>query len=55
LPDSTDYKPLYEEARRSILEKDAAIASMEAAVARLTKEKQELIEKLEQLVREHRH
>ena len=54
LPDSTDYKSLYEAARRSILEKDAAIASMEAAVSRLTEEKQDLMEKLEQLVREHK-
>lgn len=55
LPNSADYKLLYEEARRFILEKEAAIASMEAAVSRLTKEKQDLIEKLEQLVREYRH
>ena len=46
---------LYEEARRSVLEKEASIASMEAAVSRLIKEKQGLIEKLEQLVREYRH
>ena len=55
LPDSADYMLLYEEARRSVLEKEASIASMEAAVSRLIKEKQGLIEKLEQLVREYRH
>ena len=54
LPDSADYKKLYEDSRKAILEKDAAIASMEATVSRLTKEKQDLIGRLEQLILEYR-
>jgi hypothetical protein len=53
--DSAEYKKLYEETRRIILEKDAAIASLEATVSRLTNETQDLLEKLEKLIREHRH
>ena len=52
--DPADYKQLYEASRRSLLEKDAAIARMEATISRLTREKEELVSKLEQLVRENK-
>lgn len=55
LPDTADYKQLYEETKRAILEKDATIASLKATVSHLATEKQDLIEKLEKLIREHRH
>lgn len=54
VPDSTDYKKLYEESRRLLLEKDAAIANLEGSVARLMKEKQDLLTRLEQMLREYK-
>ena len=50
--DHVDYRRLYETSRRTLLERDAAIANMEATISRLTQEKQEMVAKLEQLVRE---
>ena len=49
-----DYQQLYEETRRLLLEKEARVASLESTVAQLTKDKQDLVEKLEQMVREYR-
>ena len=54
VPDSEDYKKLYEESRRLLLEKDAAIANLEGSVARLMKEKQDLLTHLEQILRKYK-
>ena len=52
--DSADFKRLYEESIKLLLEKDAAIANLEASIARLIKEKQDLISKMEQMLREYK-
>lgn len=52
---SCDYRQLYEKSQRVLLEKEAAIAVMEGSIARLTREKQELVDSLEEMVRKYRH
>ena len=52
--DTSDYKQLYIETRRILLEKEASLASMESTIAQLTREKQELVSRLEQLLKEYK-
>ena len=53
--DAPDYKSLYEDQCRLLLEKEAQLAKMEAAVNQLTSEKQNLVDRLEKLIREYGH
>ena len=54
LPEDTDYRALYEQTRRLLLEKEAWIASMESSVSKLTSDKQQLISELEQLLNKYK-
>lgn len=52
---SSDYKLLYSEAQKQLLEKDAVIAGLNASVSQLKREQKELLLKLDLLVREYQH
>lgn len=54
IPVDADYRALYEDSRKQLLETEARLAKVESTLARYTAEKQDLARQLEQLARQLR-